>query len=105
MCQVIDSDAVLAFVLSQRESVDMAFLRKLQTKLCPDFFLDIDSESVSSTVFLHSELFDWKSEGVVCRASDAQNLFASSTYIEASYGASLPEACKQRIVESSRQTT
>ena len=101
MCQVIDSDAVLAYVLAQREAVDMAFLRGLRRKLCPDFFLDVDSESIASAVFLHGDLFAWQSEGVVRRASNAKRLFDSPKYIEASYGARLPEECRRRIEEAS----
>jgi hypothetical protein len=105
MCQVIDSDVVLAYVLAQREAVDMVLLRGLRTELCPDFFLDIDSESIASAVFLHAHLFAWQSEGVVRRASNSENLFDSRQYIDASYGARLPEECRRRIEEGIQRMT
>ncbi len=105
MCEVIDSDAVLAFVLMQRDAVDMAFLRDLRAKLCPDFFLDIDSESIASAVYLNADIFAWEREGVVCRAGNAQSLFASHEYIEASYGARLPHECRRRITERMQHLT
>ncbi|MEA1951024.1 MAG: hypothetical protein U9N87_06545 [Planctomycetota bacterium] len=105
MCQVIDSDAVLAYVLTKLKTVNMAALRDLRAKLCPDFFLDIDSESIASAVFLHADLFAWESEGVVRRADDSQSLFASLEYIDASYGMRLPLACRERIEVSIQRTT
>lgn len=99
MCQVIDSDAVLAIVLSRLPTVDMAFLRDLRVHLSPDFFLDVDSESIASAVYLHSDLFDWESEGVVRQADHARRLFASREYIQAAYGTRLPNECRQRIEE------
>ena len=99
MCQVIDSDAVLAIVLSRRGAVDMAFLRNLRAHLCPDFFLDIDTESIASAVYLHADLFVWEREGVVRQSGKAQSLFASRDYIEASYGSRLPPECRRRIEE------
>lgn len=105
MCQVIDSDAVLAIVLSQRDAVDMAFLRDLRRNLCPDFYLDIDSESVASAVYLNAALFAWEREGVVRQAGNAQSLFASQKYIDASYGSRVPQECRRRIEERMQQMT
>lgn len=105
MCQVIDSDVVLAIVLSQRDAVDMALLRDLRTRLCPDFFLDVDSESIASAVYLNAALFAWEREGVVGRAGNAQRLFASQKYIDASYGARVPQECRRRIEERMQHMT
>jgi len=91
-CEIIDADVVLAHALRYHESVDMAFLRKLQTKLLPDFYLDIDSDAVGTAVWLHSELFAWGETGVIHRAPTAEPLFASDSYMEASYP--LPDGCE-----------
>ena len=104
MTQVIDSDAVLAYVLMQRESVDMAFLRDLRAKLCPDYFIEIDSESVGSAIFLSPEIFAWENEGVVRRADDTEKLFSSQEYIEASYGSRIPIGCRDKITNHIQNT-
>jgi hypothetical protein len=92
-CEIIDADVILANVLRYRKTVDMAFLRLLREKLLPNFYLEVDSESINTAVWLHSELFAWgDEEGIIRRAREADYLFDSNAYMDTSYP--LPDGCK-----------
>jgi hypothetical protein len=97
MAKIIDADVVLAYVLLHQRGVTMAELRKLRKALLPEFYLEIDSASIGSAVFL-CHLFCWHPGGSLGVVVRTQRL--TPKYVNYLYGNRCPKECRRQICES-----
>lgn len=85
MCQEINTEFVLAnMLLHAQHSISIQTLKKVRQRIeqeIPSVFVDVTSDSVTTVVECHPEMFRWVDEDKIDRAHGAERYF-SSKYVE-----------------------
>ncbi|NQT93851.1 MAG: hypothetical protein HQ559_13915 [Lentisphaerae bacterium] len=98
MCQEINTEFVLAnMLLHSQRSISIRTLKKVRQRIeqeIPSVFVDVTSDSVTTVVECHPEIFRWVDDDKVDRAPGAEHYF-SSKYVEAHINWRVPQKIRR----------
>ncbi len=98
MCDIVNADVLLAFVIRKKGSISFKELRKLQDdieKKNHDVIVDISGPSIELALYYYPQLFEQKNDGIY--KVEGSTLFFNSDYIDNIFLSSLSSRVKKTL--------
>jgi hypothetical protein len=101
MCDIVKTDALLAFILKQGSSITFEGLRELRDRIekdHPEVIVDISGPSVALALHYYPKLF--RQEGPCIKRAEASKDFFESDYVDSTFLMTLSESAVNSLREA-----